>query len=88
MSPGGTCTVRQSSHGFLTGLQCVARSKVNACTYPVEMDGYAAIGVDSCGFTMKGHDLAEDTHSLVHEILEVLGVYTGGCFGGHVCWDG
>ena len=64
------------------------KTESDACTYPVEMDGYGAIGVDGCGFTTEGHDLAEDTHSLVHEVLEVVGVYTGGCFAGHVCWEG
>ena len=50
------------------------------------MDGYGAIGVDGCRLTTEGHDLTEDTHSSVHEVLEVVGIYTGGCFGGHGCW--
>ena len=49
----------------------------NASTYPVEVDGYGAIGVDGGGLAAERDDFAEDTHGLVHEVLEVVGVDAG-----------
>ena len=49
------------------------------------MDVDRAAGVQGCGFSVERHHFADDADSLVGELLEVLGIDSGG---GFVCHRG
>jgi len=55
--------------------------------YSVQVDVHGAIGVEGGGLAAEGGDFSEDAHGLVGEGVEILGVDTGSCFGGHG-WEG